>query len=338
MGRSDRQAIGRWRGAACHNAGPGRVIRVTERTHEDATMTEHDGLAERFEANRAHLRAVAYRILGSRTEAEDAVQEAWLRLSRAGAGDVENLGGWLTTVVARVCLDVLRARKARREQALDERVPEPAWTPAEGDPEHEADLAEAMGPALLVVLDTLAPAERLAFVLHDMFAVPFEEIARMLSRSPAATRQLASRARRRVQGTAGPADDDDRGRSRAVVDAFLAASREGRFDALLSVLDPDVVVTADATVLEAAAKAPAGASPTFASEMRGARNVATSFSGRARGAKRATLDGEPGAVWAPGGTPRVAFLFTVADGKVVALDVVADAERLSAMEIVILEA
>jgi RNA polymerase sigma-70 factor (ECF subfamily) len=300
-------------------------------------MTEHDGLAQRFEANRAHLSAVAYRMLGSRTEAEDAVQEAWLRLSRAGAEDVENLGGWLTTVVARVCLDVLRSRKARREQALDERVPEAAWTPGEGDPEHDASLAEAMGPALLVVLDTLAPAERLAFVLHDMFAVPFEEVARMLGRSPVAVRQLASRARRRVQGTGTAADDDDRGRSRAVVDAFLAASREGRFDALLSVLDPDVVLVADATAVALAARAPAGASPIGAPEVRGAHAVATSFAGRARAAKRAMVDGQPGLAWGPArGDVRVAFAFTVAGGKVVAIDVVAEPERLAAMDVVIL--
>ena len=208
-------------------------------------MNEHDWLADRFEANRTHLRAVAYRMLGSVSEADDAVQEAWLRLSRADASRVENLGGWLTTVVARVSLDMLRSRNARREQPLETRVPEPIVSNDAGvDPEHEALLADSVGLALLVVLETLSPAERLAFVLHDMFGVPFDEIAPIVDREPAAARQLASRARRRVRGAA-PVPDADLARQRQVVDAFLAAARGGDFDALVAVLDPDVVLRVD---------------------------------------------------------------------------------------------
>src|SRR5262245_52581549 len=204
-------------------------------------MNQRDRLGERFEQNRPHLRAVAYRMLGSLSEADDAVQEAWLRLSRSDTSEVENLGGWLTTVVARVCLDMLRSRKSRREEPLGVHVPDPVVSSEDGiDPEHEALLADSVGLALLVVLDTLNPAERLAFVLHDMFAVPFNEIAPLVGRSPTAARQLASRARRRVRGSA-PVPDPDLARQREVVDAFLAASRGGDFDALLAVLDPDVV-------------------------------------------------------------------------------------------------
>ena len=208
-------------------------------------MDEQDWLTEQFEANRTHLRAVAYRMLGSPSEADDAVQETWVRLSRADTRDVTNLGGWLTTVLARVCVDMLRSRTARREESLDGRGHDlVAGQSTDADPEHEAVLADSVGIALLLVLDTLAPAERLAFVLHDMFAMPFDEIARIEGCSPAAARQLASRARRRVQG-ATPASDADLSRKRAVVDAFLAASRGGDFDALLALLDPDVVLSAD---------------------------------------------------------------------------------------------
>src|SRR5919108_6508012 len=208
-------------------------------------MDDRDWLAERFEANRPHLRAVAYRMLGSLSEADDAVQETWLRLGRADTSGVENLGGWLTTIVARVCLDLLRSRTARREEPLDEHLPDPIVSRQDGlDPEQQALLADAVGLGLLVVLDTLTPVERLAFVLHDMFAVPFEEIAPIVGRSPTAARQLASRARRRVRGAA-TMPDTDLARQRAVVDAFLAAARNGDFDALLAVLDPDVVVRAD---------------------------------------------------------------------------------------------
>jgi RNA polymerase sigma factor (sigma-70 family) len=287
-------------------------------------MGEIEEWAERFEENRPRLQAVAYRMLGSRSEADDAVQEAWLRLSRAGADGVENLGGWLTTVVARVCLDLLRSRTARREEPLA--ADRPDLPAREGDdPEHEALLADAVGPALLVVLDTLAPAERLAFVLHDLFAVPFEEIAPIVGRTPTATRQLASRARRRVQGA--DAASADRDRKRAVVEAFLAASREGDFGALLALLDPEVVLRADSAAVLA------GAAP----EIRGASAVADTFKGRARVARPALVDGIAGAVWAPGGRPRVVFAFTFAGERIAAIDLLADPERLGQLDLVILD-
>jgi RNA polymerase sigma factor (sigma-70 family) len=289
-------------------------------------MEQHDLLAERFEEHRAHLRAVAYRMLGSASEADDAVQEAWLRLSRSDSSGVENLGGWLTTIVARVCLTMLQSRRSRREELLGSHLPEPVASPEDGgDPEHEALLADSVGLALLVVLDTLAPAERLAFVLHDMFAVPFDEIAPIVGRSPAAARQLASRARRRVQGAA--PTDADLNRRRDVVDAFLAASRRGDFDALLAVLDPEVVLRSD----DAAVKT--GASR----EVRGAAAVAGTFSGRARTAQLALIDGAPGAVWGPGGKPRVVFGFAMAGGKIVAIDLLADPERLRQLDLVVID-
>jgi len=284
---------------------------------------DRDWLAERFEAHRPHLRAVAYRMLGSAAEADDAVQEAWLRASRAGADDVDNLGGWLTTVVARVCLNQLRSRRSRPEAPLDDQAAELA--DGGPDPEAEAVLADAVGPALLVVLDTLSPAERLAFVLHDLFAVPFGEIAEILGRSEAAARQLASRARRRVQGAEAPGGD--RARQRPVVEAFLAASREGDFEALLALLDPQVVVRADAAAVAAGAEA----------EVRGARAVAGTFTGRARFAGPALVDGAVGAVWAPGGRPRVVFAFTVRDGRVAEIRHLADPERLAGLDLVPLE-
>jgi RNA polymerase sigma factor (sigma-70 family) len=288
-------------------------------------MDEHDRLAERFEAHRTHLRAVAYRMLGSVSEADDAVQEAWLRLSRADSSGVENLGGWLTTVVARVCLNMLQSRRSRREEPLDAHSPEASIGRQDGaDPEQEALLAEGVGLALLVVLETLAPAERVAFVLHDMFAVPFEEIAPIVGRSPAAARQLASRARRRVQGAERP--DAQLARQREIVDAFLAASRGGDFEALLAVLDPDVVVRADPAAVRVGAS----------DGVRGAAAVAGSFSGRARAARPALVDGAPGAVWAPGGQPRVVFGFTVAGGRIVAIDILADPERLRRLDLAIL--
>ena len=289
-------------------------------------MADHDWLAERFETHRTHLRAVAYRMLGSVSEADDAVQDSWLRLSGSDPSDIENLGGWLTTVVARVCLDMLRARTSRREEPLGSHLLDPDASHADGvDPEQEALLADAVGIALLVVLDTLAPAERLAFVLHDMFAVPFDEIAAMVDRSPQATRQLASRARRRVQqATTSPATDLTR--QRDVVGAFLAASREGNFDGLLAMLDPDVVLRADDAAVRMGASA----------EVRGAGGVAGTFSGRARAAQRALVDGAAGAVWAPGGKPRVVFGFTIEGGKIVAIDMLADATRLSELDLTIL--
>jgi RNA polymerase sigma factor (sigma-70 family) len=290
-------------------------------------MDEHEWLADRFEANRTHLRAVAYRMLGSLSEADDAVQESWLRLSRDGASGVENLGGWLTTVVARVCLDMLRSRKSRREEPLGAYVPDPIVSREDGaDPEHEAILAESVGLALLVVLETLAPAERLAFVLHDLFAVPFDEIAPIVGRSPTAARQLASRARRRVQG-ADSVPDADLTRRREVVDAFLAASRNGDFGALLALLDPDVVLRADRAAVRAGAS----------TEIRGAAAVADTFSGRARFAQPALVNGAAGAVWAPGGRPRVVFGFTITRGKIVEIDLLADPERLRQLELAILD-
>jgi RNA polymerase sigma-70 factor (ECF subfamily) len=290
-------------------------------------MDSQEWLAQGFEANRAHLRAVAYRMLGSPSEADDAVQEAWLRLSRADTSGVENLGGWLTTVVARVCLNMLAARSSRREEPLGVHLPDPVGGPEDGiDPEQEALLADSVGPALLVVLDTLTPAERLAFVLHDLFAVPFDEIAAILGRSPAAARQLASRARRRVQGSS-PDPAADLRRQRAVVDAFLAAAPGGDFEALLALLDPDVVLRADPAAVQAGAGA----------EVRGAREVAGTFSGRARFARPALVDGAAGAVWAPGGQPRVVFGFTIADGRIVGIELLSDPERLRQLDLAILD-
>jgi RNA polymerase sigma factor (sigma-70 family) len=290
-------------------------------------VDDRDWLAERFEAHRSHLRAVAYRMLGSAGEADDAVQDAWLRLSRADTSGVDNLGGWLTTVVARVCLDLLRSRTARREQPLGVHLPEPPVSHADGnDPEQEALLAEGVGLALLVVLEQLAPAERVAFVLHDLFAVPFDEIAPIVGRSSAAAKMLASRARRRVQGAA-TVPDADLGRQRAVVDAFLAASRGGDLEALLALLDPDVVVRADRAAVAAGASR----------EVRGAAAVAGTFSGRARSARPALVDGAVGAVWAPGGQPRVVFAFTVTGGKVLEIDILADPDRLRQLDLAVLD-
>ena len=292
-------------------------------------MSEHDWLAERFEENRPHLRAVAYRMLGSSAEADDAVQETWLRLSRSGVGGVENLGGWLTTIVARVSLNMLRSRTLRREEPMDPPATgQPVAPPNGTDPEHEAVLADSVGLALLVVLDTLTPAERLAFVLHDMFAVPFEEIAPIVERSPVATRQLASRARRRVQ-EAGPGDPPGEiSRRREVVAAFLAASREGDFDALLTMLDPDIVLRADSAAAQMGADA----------EAIGPRAVAGVFSGRAKALRPALIDGAPGAVWTYRGETRVVFAFTFTGGTIAAIEQIADPERIARLEVTPLKA
>jgi RNA polymerase sigma factor (sigma-70 family) len=293
-------------------------------------MSEHDWLAERFEENRPHLRAVAYRMLGSSTEADDAVQETWLRLSRAGVGGVENLGGWLTTIVARVSLNMLRSRTLRREEPMDPPAAgQPVAPPPNGtDPEHEAVLADSVGLALLVVLDTLTPAERLAFVLHDMFAVPFEEIAPIVERSPVATRQLASRARRRVQEAGSGDPPGEISRRREVVAAFLAASREGDFDALLTMLDPDIVLRADNAAAQMGADA----------EAIGARAVAGIFSGRAKALRPALIDGAPGAVWMHRGQTRVVFAFTFTGGTITAIEQIADPERIARFEVTPLKA
>jgi RNA polymerase sigma-70 factor, ECF subfamily len=291
-------------------------------------MDERDWLAERFEEHRTRLRAVAYRMLGSLSEADDAVQEAWLRLSRTDASEVENLGGWLTTVVARVSLNVLRSRNLRREEPLGVHVPEPIVDRADGtDPEHEALLADSVGLALLVVLETLSPAERLAFVLHDMFAVPFDEIAPIVDRSPAAARQLASRARRRIQGE-NTVPDADLVTQREVVDAFLAAARDGDFEALLEVLDPDVVLRADL--------GPLGGSR----EVRGAAAVARgalTYSRLGLLVQPALVNGAVGAVSTLDGQPFSVGGFTVRDRKIVAMDILADPARLRQLDLTILD-
>jgi RNA polymerase sigma factor (sigma-70 family) len=294
-------------------------------------MDEHDFLAEQFEDHRTHLRAVAYRMLGSPSEVDDAVQEAWFRLNRSDASGIQNLGGWLTTVVARVCLDMLRSRReGSLEEPLGAHMPVPIVSREDGiDPEHEAVVADSVGLALLVVLETLAPAERLAFVLHDMFAVPFDEIAPIVGRSPTAARQLASRARRRVQGEA-PVTDADVATQREVVDAFLAASREGDFDALLAVLDPEVVLRADS-----------GAVPTGASrEVRGAEAVASqalSYSQLDLFVRPALVNGAAGLVATLNGKPFSVGGFTVRGGKIVEIDILADPARLAELDLTILD-
>lgn len=282
-------------------------------------MSDDEYLARRFEENRTRLTAVAYRMLGSNAEADDAVQDAWLRLDRADADGVDNLPGWLTTVVARICLDRLRTRTSRREDPLDvalARVDDHAVDPAQ-----EAVLADSVGLAMLVVLEHLAPAERLAFVLHDMFAVPFDEIAPIVGRTPEATRQLASRARRRVQGAPARAETD-LVRQREVVDAFLTAARGGDFEALLATLDPDVVLRVDAKV----------ASFGFLKDTVGAREVAVAFNGAAQTAELALLGGAVGAMWAPGGVPRTAFVVTIEDGVIVAIDLTMDPDALRLLD------
>ena len=294
-------------------------------------MDEHDDwLAQCFEEDRTHLRAVAYRMLGSISEADDAVQEAWLRLSRSDTSGIENLGGWLTTVVGRVCLDMLRSRTSRREEPLGARLPEPIISREDGiDPEHEALVADSVGLALLVVLETLTPAERLAFVLHDMFSVPFEEIAPIVGRSPTAARQLASRARRRVQGAATSADAG-LACQREAVDAFLAASREGDFEALLAVLDPDVVLRIDGGAVRAG----------LSREVRGVRAVAEqtlTFSRLSPFVRPALVNGAAGVVVAPRGRPFAVMGFTVRRGKIVEIDVVADPARLRQLDLAVLD-
>lgn len=328
-----------------------QIDEIDER-EKTAAARGPDLLARPFEESRTHLHAVAYRMLGSASEADDAVQEAWLRLHRADTSGVENLRGWLTTVVARVCLDMLRSRKAHPEDPLGDDVGAPADADeGTGDPEKNTLLVEALGPALLVVLEALAPTERLAFVLHDLFGVSFDEIAVMVGRSPVAARQLASRARRRVRGAAAGAGtgsgagsgaghgagaaasrvgpEGDPARRRAIVDAFLTATRAGDFEALLALLDPDVVVRADAAAVRLGAT----------SELRGAPAFVKAFGGRARGARRAEVDGVAAATWAPGGRPRVVFAFTIAadTDRILAIDLVADPERLEKLDVRLLE-
>jgi RNA polymerase sigma-70 factor, ECF subfamily len=290
------------------------------------TMDEQDWLAARFEEQRPRLRAVAYRMLGSVSEADDAVQDTWLRLSRSDADEIENLGGWLTTVTARVCLNMLRSRKARHEEPFGPHVPEPIIDSVAGvDPEHEALLADSVGLALLVVLEMLAPAERLAFVLHDMFAVPFDQIAPIVDRSPEATRQLASRARRRVQGSA-PVGDADHDQQQQVVDAFLAAAREGNFDALVSLLDPDVILRADS----------GPGLPGATLELRGAAEVASRALTYARLQllnRPVLVNGMPGMMSYRDGRPFSVGAVTVRGGKIVEMDILADPERLAQLDL-----
>jgi RNA polymerase sigma-70 factor (ECF subfamily) len=312
---------------------------------KDVAMDERDQLAERFEEHRGHLRAVAYRMLGSLAEAEDAVQEAWIRLSRSDTSGVENLGGWLSTVVSRVCLDILRSRKARREESLDAPdVVRPEARADEADPEQEALLADSVGLALLVVMERLEPAERLAFVLHDMFAVPFDEIAAILDRTPAAARQLASRARRRVHGADGrkspagqagargsassPAGRDrDRTQQRSVIDAFLAAARAGDLHAVLTVLDPEVSFRTDAPALLGGSQ-----------QVRGAGAVAPlAMRGRARAARPVLVNGAVGVVVAPRGHLLMVLDFTISDGKVIDIEAISDPARVAALDLAVLD-
>lgn len=286
-------------------------------------MDDDEWLAGRFEEHRSHLRAVAYRMLGSLAEAEDAVQDTWERASRAGAGDVENLKAWLTTIDARVCLNLLRARAARRQEPLETALPDPIVSPGDGlGPEEEAVLADSVGFALQIVIDTLAPAERLAFVLHDMFDLPFDEIGEMVGRSPQATRQLASRARRRIRGAEPPIPDPDLARQRAVVDAFFAAGRAGDFDALVTILHPDVVLRADFGPKH----------PRRTMVVRGVQEVAS----RARIGARlgaevlpALINGAAGVVTTVDGRPFSVMAFTVVDGKIVEIDAIGDSERVA---------
>ena len=294
-------------------------------------MTESDWLAEKFQEKRHHLKTVACRILGSDGEADDAVQETWLRLTRTDVSSVENLGGWLTTVVARVCLDMLRSRKSRKEEALEEQHLEAPENARQANPAEEALLGDSVGSALLIVLGTLTPAERVAFVLHDLFDLPFEEIAPIVGRSEAATRQLASRARRRVRG--GREGREDEVKKREIVSAFLAASREGNFNALLQLLDPEILLTADDVAVKTAAANKAKGAPPFESEMRGATVVAETFKRRALGAQLALINGSVGTTWIAGGKPRVAFLFSIENGKIQGIDVVMDPEDLKEMEV-----
>lgn len=294
-------------------------------------MEEREHLEQQFEAHRSHLRAVAYRMLGSVTEADDALQESWLRLSRSDASGIDNPAGWLTTVVARVCLDMLRSRRARREQSLDAYVPEPIVSREDvTSPEQEALMADSVGLALLVVMETLTPAERLAFVLHDMFGVPFDEIGPIVGRSPAAARQLASRARRRVQGSA-PLPDADLTRQREVVDAFLAAARGGDFEVLVAVLDPDIVLRVDRGAV------PRGASREFQG-VQAVLEQAQTFAPLVASARPVLVNGAPGVVVAPRGKPVAVAAFTVTRGKIVEIDLLADPARLRDLDLAFLDA
>ena len=285
-------------------------------------------LADRFEADRSRLRSVAYRLLGSASEADDAVQEAWLRLSRSDTSDVANLSSWLTTVVARVCLDMLRSRRSRRETPL---ANDGEFIPDAADPEGEAVLAESVGLAMLAVLQRLPPAERVAFVLHDVFGVSFDEIAGIVGRSPVAARQLASRGRRRARGTSEEGRTADMAGHREIVEAFFMASRSGDLEALLKVLDPSVILRPDEAALRMGAR-----NGWITSELRGAKVVAARFAGQAQGAQVVLMDGVPGGAWFAGGVPRLVFGFTIHDGRIGEIELIAESERLSRMELKVL--
>jgi RNA polymerase sigma factor (sigma-70 family) len=323
-----------------HRAG---FIRHCYDGSEEEDVTVAEWVADEFEESRPRLRGIAYRMLGSTAEADDAVQEAWLRLSRTGSESIDNLGGWLTTVVSRVCLDMLRSRRSRGEEpvggAFSAPVPaEDDPAPGAGDPEHAALVADSIGPALMLVLDSLDPDERLAFVLHDLFGVPFGEIAPIVGRSADATRQLASRARRRLRGApaAGVVSTStkDIARQRRLVDAFLAASRDGDFDALVSLLDSEVVLRADPMAVRSATARRSHGAPPLTEVLRGGQQVARTFLGSAAAAQPAMVDGLPGAVWAPDGKPRGVFVFTCRSGKIVELEVIADPRRIRAVGLV----
>jgi len=294
-------------------------------------MDDKDWLAKQFEESRVRLRAVAYRMLGSASEAEDAVQDTWLKLSRSDTKGIGNLGGWLTTVVARVCLDMLRTRRSRREEPLGSTTS----APTSARPDDDLVLADATGQALLIVLEALAPAERVAFVLHDMFDLSFEEIAPIVDRTPEATRQLASRARRRVRGVEAP--ESDTARRRELVSAFLAASRDGDFERLLAALSPDVVLRADDLAVRMAAANQRRGAPSLAREVRGASLVADVFKGRARAALPALIDGHAGAVWAMGGQIRAAFVFSIWGDKIIGIDIIMAPSQLAALRVTIEE-
>jgi RNA polymerase sigma factor (sigma-70 family) len=293
-------------------------------------MKKNDWLEKNFEETRSHLKAVAYRMLGSTAEAEDAVQETWIRLSGAESEKIDNLGGWLTTVVARVCLDRLRSRKSKREEPIEDFESEISADQS-GNPEAQYLLADTVGAALLVVLETLSPAERIAFVLHDLFNLSFAEIAPIIDRTEEATRQLASRARRQVRGASTP--QEDRERQKEVVSAFLAASRDGNFEALIRLLHPDAVLRADAMAIKVAEMNKDKGAPQFLAEIRGAKNVANTLKGKAAAAQLAFIDGVMGWTWAPGGKPVVAFQFTVQGGNVMAIDIVMDPKKLKDTDI-----
>jgi RNA polymerase sigma factor (sigma-70 family) len=297
-------------------------------------MEKKDGLAKNFEDARKHLKAVAYQMLGSSGEAEDAVQEAWMRLNRSNSEEIDNLRGWLTTVVARVCLDMLRSRKSKREDPLDDNVSE-IPNDQYGNPEAEFMLADSVGPALLLVLDLLTPTERIAFILHDIFDLSFEEIAPIVDRTEEATRQLASRARRTIRSASSPQQDNER--QQEIVSAFISAARDGNFEALIRVLHPDVVLRADTTAIKIAEVNKSRGAPQFKAVMNGAKTVAETFKGKAAAAQLAWINGAAGGTWAPGGKPVVAFCFKISGGKISEIEIVMDKDKLEKSEIKIIE-